>query len=416
MISLLYLKQNPKAFPAVVVCPAGVKFHWEHETVQFLGIRPAVCEGRKPHGYSPDPIPQLTIVNYDILRDWCGWLKRLGPKTVVLDECHYLASGRAKRTQAAKRLCRSVSHVLALSGTPLVNRPLELFHTLNIIDRQTFNSRWSFAQTFCGPKWTPWGWGYKGASNTEQLYELLSSTCMIRKRKAEVLSQLPDKSRRVFTVPMSRPEEYEQAERDFVGWLMKQDPLKANKAVRAEAVTKLGYLKRLAARLKLRAVVEWINEFLHETEEKLVVFCCYRKALQAIVRRCPVRSVVVDGSVTGKRRKLAIDQFQKDRQTRLFVGNIRAAGVGITLTAASTVAFAELDWVPGAHVQAEDRCHRIGQGQPVTAWYFVAHGTIEERLCEVIQQKQEVLSAVLDGGPVPEDLDVYTQLLREMRK
>jgi len=172
----------------------------------------------------------------------------------------------------------------------------------------------------------------------------------------------------------------------------------------------------LAAKLKLKAAVEWINEWLEQNpDEKLVVFAHHRKCLEALERRLEAKSVVIDGSVTGQKRSLLVKQFQTDPGTRLLLGNILAAGVGITLTAAHNVVFAEMAWRPGDHIQGEDRCYRIGTTETVWCTYLVAHGTIEERLCRIVQRKQKVLSSVLDGGPVEGDLNVFDQLLAELK-
>jgi len=418
LMTLHYLRRNPDALPAVVVCPASVKYFWEQEALNIGKIRVSVLEGQTPggNGRCLTP-PRLAIVNYDILRFWLDWLRRLKPRTVILDEIQYTAN-RTKRTAAARSLCRGVPHVIGLSGTPLVNRPMELFNGLKMIRPNVFRSRWSFGHSYCNPKWTPWGYDFKGASNTEELHGLLTETCMIRRRKADVLPELPGKVRRVVPLPMRNEDEYRKADLDFVGWLRRRDSAKANRASRAEALVKAGYLLRLTARLKLKYVVEWVNRFLSsESGEKLILFAIHRKMIEALHRRCAGRSVVIDGSVTGRRRKATVDRFRRDNRVRLLIGNIKAAGVGLDgLQVASNAAFCELPWQPGAVTQAEGRPHRIGTVRTVWIYYLVAHGTIEERLCEILQRKQETLSATLDGGSVEGDLDVFDLLLSKTRE
>ena len=416
LIALTWLDRHPGAFPAVVICPAAVKYHWEREALG-VGVRASVLEGQTPsrNGWAGSQ-PKLVVVNYDILDHWLGWLKKLKPRTIICDECQMTMSPRAIRSKATRALCRGVPHVLALSGTPLVNRPIELFTTLNIIRPDVWKNRWSYGHRFCGPKWTPWGYKFQGASHTSELNESLLSTCMIRRRKADVLPELPTKVREVIPIPMSDPAEYRRAKDDFLNWLRRQDPVKAQRASHAQTLVKIGCLKRLAARLKLRYVVEWIERFLENTDEKLVVFAVHRKMIEALQRRCPAKSLVIDGTVTGRKRAAVVDRFQRDSEVRVLIGNIQAAGVGITLTAANNVVFAELPWRPGDCTQAEDRCHRIGTTQTVWVTYLVAHDTIEELLCELIQHKQGMLSATLDGGPTEGDIDLFTQLMRMLEK
>jgi len=230
------------------------------------------------------------------------------------------------------------------------------------------------------------------------------------------MQELPDKIRKVIPISLSSYEEYRKAQEDFSNWLRRQDAAKAEKAGQAEALVKMGYLLRLVARLKLPYTVKWINEFLQDTDEKLVVFAVHRKMIAALERRCKSKSVVIDGSVIGRKRSYRVDQFQRDKSTRLLIGNIKAAGIRITLTAASVSAFAELSWVPGEHTQAEDRLHRISQKDTVWANYLIARNTIEEKLCRVIQRKQEIVSTTLDGSRVIGDLDVFNILMKELKK
>jgi len=417
LISLGILRrQRIESFPAVVVCPASVKHFWEAEAIR-MGIRPTVLEGQKvPKGRKLKP-PRLTIINYDILRFWVPLLIKQGISTLILDETQYIANRATKRTRACTQLGRKAKHVLALSGTPLVNRPAELWPTLHIIRPDIYKSFWSYAQRYCRPRRTPWGWDYSGASNTDDLHRKLTRTGMVRRLKRDVLRDLPDKMRSVVPVPITDMKEYVMARDNFISWLKQRRADRVVTAQKAEQLTKIGYLLRLCAKLKLKSVVEWCNEFLDDSDEKLVIFAVHRKMIEALNRRVGGgKHVIVDGSVTGRMRKIAVDQFQRDPKTRVFIGNIKAAGVGITLTAASNVAFAELYWRPGDFTQAEDRCHRIGAESTVWAHYLVAHGTIEERLAQIIQEKQQVIRDVLDGDRVVEedDLNVWDQLVREM--
>ena len=332
---------------------------------------------------------------------------------VLVSNCQALVNPNAKRTRAMKKLVKGVPNVFALSGTPLLNRPMELFPTLSVLRPDVFESRWSFGHQFCEANFTPYGWQYKGATNTEELNKLLLKTCMIRRRKIDVLKDLPEKIRQVVPMDLSDKNEYRKANLDFAAWLHKKDPAKAMTSLKAETLTKMGYLLRLAAELKLPSVLEWINEWLLESDEKLIVFAEHQTIIKALKEKCNAKSVVIDGSVIKNDRTMAVDIFQRDPKTRLLIGS-KAASTGITLTAASTVAFAELWWRPGDHLQAEDRPHRIGQTETVLAHYFVARGTIEEKLCRILQEKQEVISSVMDGGPQVTDISIYQQLLREM--
>jgi SNF2 family DNA or RNA helicase len=239
---------------------------------------------------------------------------------------------------------------------------------------------------------------------------------MVRYLKQDVLPQLPDKVRRVIPLEMENPEEYKQAQNNFIAWLKENAPGRITSSFRALTLARTGELVRIAARLKLKGVVDWCNRFLEETEEKLIVFAVHRKCIETLKRRINAESVVVDGSVTGRLRHDTVKEFQRNPNIRVFIGNIHAAGIGINLVQSSTVVFAELWWRPGDHTQAEDRIHRIGQEQQPWIYYFVAAGSIEETLCRIIQKKQEVIRNTLDGRRAVDKMNVHDQLLLELKR
>ena len=413
---LWWWEKHPEAHPGLVVCPASAKAVWEHEALNNLGVRPYVIEGTRPRRMDLEGSrPQLVVVNYDVLHRWTETLRKFGFRSLFVDECHYCKNTTAQRTNAVRSLAKGIEHVIVISGTPLTNRPIELFPALQMVLPSVFRSRIAFAHEYCKPRWTPWGWKYDGACRIPELHDLLKQTCMVRHLKRDVLPELPEKTRRVLPLALFDESEYREASDSFLAWVGRTNPARLLSAERAEALVRLGELKRLAARLKLRAVVDWTNEWLESyPSEKLVMFAVHRKMIEALVRRVRAKSVVIDGSVSGRMRKAVVDQFQQDRSTRLCVGNIRAAGVAITLTASSTAAFCELDWVPANMMQAEDRIHRIGQTKPSWIWWLVAAGTIEDDLCSILERKQRVVSGVLDGSDAEDDLDVYRQLLKKI--
>jgi len=418
--ALLWMKQaGSSVYPAIVVCPASLKWVWEKEAIEQINVRAIVLDGQKPSKKSVLEIPKLIIINYEILQYWEAWLKKIKAQTIAFDESHYLKSSGAIRTRTSKSLAKKIPNVIGISGTPLTNRPDELWNIISIVRPDIFSSRYAYRWRYCKPVLKPWGWDYKGATNLKELHRKLSSTMMIRRLKKDVLSELPAKTRHVIPLDISPKAriEYNQAQNNFLQWLSKTQALnKVRAAEKAEALVKLGYLRRLAANSKMKGVFDWIDNFLEEDDGKLIVFANHKNIIQQVKERYNKVCVVVDGSVTGKKRKNAVKGFQNNKRIRLFIGNIKAAGVGITLHASSTVAFIELDYVPANHTQAEDRPHRIGQKNAVNIYYLVARNTIEEDLCEIIQAKQEILSQVLDGKRQKDDLDVWSQLQERLLK
>lgn len=407
----------------VIITPASLKLNWQREGMHHFNLRSEVLSGLVPHT-SRLLRGRKYIINYDVLfgrkgqkLTWMQVLSELKPDLVICDECHYIKSLNTKRTKAVKQICKDAPHVIMISGTPLTNRPAELFPALNILHPAEFPSFSQYGWRYCSPKMTPWGMNYSGASNLDELHERLSNLCMIRRRKKDVLKQLPDKTRSVIPIDLSAADrkEYNKAEKEFISWLRNFNPTAAKKAERAEYLVKRGYLKRLAGSLKLNAVMEWIENFLTESDEKLIFFGIHKKFLQPIYQRFKEDAVLVNGSVNSSDRQKAFDAFTNQKKKRLFIGNIQAAGVGWNGQVASNVAFGEMGWTPGEHTQAEDRAHRIGQTRGVMCHYLVSAGTIEESLCKIIQEKQQTLTSILDGNNEVE-LDIMIKLNQELLK
>lgn len=413
--SLLWLERNINtALPCVVVCPASVKWAWQNEAATHIGMASQVLSGKKTGEFFLDR-NKLIIINYDILSSWLPRLKELKPQTLILDESHYLITRNSQRTRAVKALATGTRNILALSGTPLTNRPAELWPTLNILRPDLFPAFFPYAQTYCAPKKTPWGWDFRGAARLPELHDKLTNNLMIRRKEEDVLS-LPPKTRIVLPVDIDRKKEYQKAESDFLLWLAQKKPSRVNSAAQAEALVKVGYLKRLAAQLKMSQTLRWIDDFIQTSTGKIVLFAVHKDIVTSLEKKYKGIAVSITGETPAGKRQTNINLFQEDKKIRVFIGNIRAAGTGITLTAANTVCFVELGWTPGEHIQAEKRCHRISTKSRVSCYYLIGKGTIEEKILSVIQTKQGVLSSTLDGGKSADDIDIYTQLIQMIGK
>lgn len=414
-----WLAIHPDIRPAIVVCPATVKQNWAREIKKWFVKPQNVCV-LKGQGGKHLPKADIYIINYDILHFWKDKLLSAQPQALILDESHYIKNPKTIRTTTImdkdEGMGRRIPNVICLSGTPVINRPIEFYNTIRLINWKLFPSRFQFAKDYCAAKHTRWGWDFNGASNTEELHQTLSGTIMLRRRKVDVLKDLPPKQRTVVPIEMENGEaaEYSRAENNFIGWLSATAGTEAaRKAAKAEALVKIEYLKQLALKGKIAAVQQWITDFLG-SGEKLVVFCTHTDTVDWLVNTFGPVAVRLDGSTSQTARQQAIDSFQNDPKVRLFVGNIKAAGVGITLTAASNTCFIELGWTPGEHSQAEDRVHRIGQeADSVNAWYLLAQNTVEEDIAELLDYKSDVLSSILDGKPFEEE-HMLTKLMERM--
>lgn len=411
--ALAWLQLHPEKRPAVIICPASLKLNWKKEAKTWLKDPDIhILSGKRPYSI---PYKDILIINYDILADWVEKLKTMNPQVLIADECHLVKNNKTKRTKAIKKLAKTIPHIICLSGTPIVNRPIELYNAITLVDSTVVPSYWHYAQRYCGARHNGFGWDFTGASNTEELHEILTSTIMIRRTKKEVLQELPDKIYTIIPVELDNHNEYTYAENDFISWIAENKGEKAaEKAGNAETLAKIETLKQIAVRGKLKQAVEWIKNFL-ETNEKLIVFAVHKFVIDTLMKEFKDTAVKVDGSVTGKKRQEAVDRFQTDGTVRLFVGNIQAAGVGLTLTAASSVAFLELPWTPGELTQAEDRCHRIGQKNVVNVYYLLGTETIEEKIARMLDSKRKVLDAVLDGKETEEE-SLLSALINEYKE
>lgn len=406
--ALAYLQLHPELRPAIIVVPASLKLNWLKEAKNWMD-KPncQVLSGTKAN---LPIIGDILIINYDILNAWLPTLKTIKPQVLVLDEVHYIKNSHTTRTKAVKVLKKICPHMIALSGTPIINRPVEAYNIIKLLDPTTL-SFFSFAQRYCGAKHNGFGWDFNGASNTEELHKKLTDTIMIRRMKSEVLKDLPAKIRSFVPIEMKNASRYQKAEANFINWIRENKGIDAaRKAGNAEALVEIETLKQVSVEEKMPGVIDWIQNFL-ESGEKLIMFANHKFVIDALMDAFPGVSVKIDGSVANADRQKAVDNFQNNPDIRLFIGNIKAAGVGITLTAASNVGFVELPWTPGELDQAEDRAHRIGQQNTVNIHYLLADGTIENEIAEMLDKKRKVLVQVLDGKAVDEN-SLFSELMK----
>lgn len=396
--SISYFKINSILRPVLVVCPASVKLNWQRE-IKLWGEENSYII----YGETPSYLPKVPwyIINYDILDSWKNILIEKEFQGVIIDEVQMISNPSAKRTKAIQFIKKNLSSVrfIALSGTPIRNRPSEFFSILNLIDSKEFSNRWKYLHRYCNPKHNGFGWTFNGASNLEELNGRIQKY-MLRRLKEEVLKELPPK-RKIF-VPMELDpielSQYKDSSKEFMSWV--KEHIKSGIKVQDQ----IEKLKQQAYITKRNSVVQWIKDFL-ETEDKLIVFAYHRKVIDDLYEKFSKIAVKVDGTITGDKRQEAIDSFQNKDKIKLFIGQITAAGIGINLTASSSVAFIEFPWTSADIEQAIDRVHRIGQkADIVSAYFLVAEGTVEEDIMDLLQGKYKVVKQILDGE---EDKDLF---------
>ena len=368
----------------LIVCPASLRVNWKRELDRWL----------LPHLQST---LHVEIVSYEeVVREYIEFDEY---DLIVFDEAHYLKNPEAKRTKAC--LALEAKTRLFLTGTPVVNRPMDLFPILQSLGMKL--SRTEFGKRYCGGKlvcirWKPtkrYAWDFSGASHTDELNKVLRAQVMVRRTKREVLHDLPPKIRQVIELSIpdgESPELKAAVTRMFDGMESAAANLAELKKVAFEELSKA----RLdLARNKLPHVEEFVRDLLAE-EDKVVVFAHHREIIEALrIDLADYGTVSLYGGMTDAQKDAAVTRFQTDPNIRVFVGQIQAAGTGLTLTSAHTVVFAELDWVPGNVTQAEDRCHRIGQGDPVRVIHLVAADSIDARMVRALVDKQNTIDEVM---------------------
>jgi len=426
------INADPAIRRVLVICPASLKLNWRNEMQDWLTrsfaifVSPVTVSGSAVPVYSD----VIEIINYDVLHKWeVGSLvpPNGGIDLLILDEGHYIKNPQSRRAKEVRRIAKLAKRVVVITGTPIMNRPVELWPILQIVDPETWDppgfvkgkrvgagegaSFFRFAKTYCDAHQESYKtrqgershWVFSGASNLDRLQERLKSGCMIRRLKKDVLQDLPDKLRQiiVFEPPAVQRGKREVDDGDLFPDLSEATyerivrQLRADKALMSE----ISKRRREQGIGKIPAVAEHIANLLDEVE-KVVLFAHHHEVVDGLYEILKsFGCVVLDGRCNEKQRAAAVATFQEDPNCRIFLGSIGAASVGLTLTAASNVVFAELDWVPANMTQAEDRCHRIGQKNAVLVQHLVLDGSLDARMAKVVVKKQKIVNQALDVMP-----------------
>jgi SNF2 family DNA or RNA helicase len=398
---------DPTAWTALVICPASLKLNWKKEFEKWStkGSKVAVV---KP-GLKAFPVADVIIINYELLSKWRSELRSIDWHIMIVDEAHYVKNPKTGRTKeifghkatkdkVTKEIVTKALEPLKagrrlfLTGTPIVNRPKELWPIISALAPGFEKDFFAYAKKYCNAFQTRFGWDFSGASNLDDLQERMRSQFMVRRLKKDVLKELPPKRRQVLVLESKGLEAIlEKEKRTYEQY---KESL-AEGDFETPAFHEMSKVRKDVAVAKTPFIVEHVQEALEELD-KVCVFVHHYEVVDALLAAFGDSCVHIDGRSANEDRQAAVERFQSDPTCKVFVGTIRAAGVGITLTASSTVIFGELDWVPGNVSQAEDRCHRIGQMDTVFVRHLVLEGSLDERMAQVIIDKQEVIDMALD--------------------
>ncbi len=316
-LETLTLIKEMKPRLTVVTCPKAVKLHWQREAMLHYKMPVQLLSSTNLSLAKTLSREGIIVLNHDILKAWLPVLRGMKPDMVVADECHAFQSMKTQRTKAFRLLCQGVSKVICISGTPLTNKPWELFPVLNILCPQEFCSPFAFGHRFCDATMIFGHWVFNGAKHLKELHQKLTQLCMIRRTKAEVLKFLPPIRQSVLPLELPNRREYDKASGDVIAWLSEKDMGAAQRAARAEGFTRFGVLKRLAARLKLPLVMDWVDDFLIESEGKLLLGVIHKDVVATLYKRYSKLCSVIDGSKTD--RKVVED----DGTLHITIGQVR---------------------------------------------------------------------------------------------
>ena len=395
----------------LIICPASLKINWQREIENYSNRSIFIAEGKK---FSTES--DFVIVNYDILKNFHdsdpkkkeeSLLIQSNFDLVILDEAHMISNAQAQRTKIINSFVKNIDKVWLLTGTPMTSRPMNYYNLLNIIESPVAQNWKAYAIRYCqGFQFTAGKrkvWNVSGASNLEELRDRTSKQ-ILRRLKEDVLD-LPDK---IITPVYLRlkSKEYEELMGDYYDWYDKNPDESSSLTVQ---FSKLMKVRKVIANEKTRQTIEFAENIIDQGK-KVIIFTNFTDTLQTIYHHFGKHAVYLDGSCSNSVRQQAVDSFQNDEKIKVFVGNLKAAGVGLTLTSAEAVIMNDLSFVPAEHAQAEDRAYRYGQKSNVLVYYPLFENTIEGVIYDILNKKKQIIRTVMgdeiqeSGGDIAEEI------------
>jgi len=399
----------------LIICPASLKINWQREIENYSDRTVYIAEGKK---FSTEA--DFVIVNYDILKNFHDMkdkgkslLNQSNFELVILDEAHMISNPQAQRTKIINHYVKDIKRVWLLTGTPMTSRPMNYYNLLNIIESPVAQNWMAYAIRYCQGYQFMAGkrkvWNVTGASNLEELRDRTSKQ-ILRRLKEDVLD-LPDKIISPVYLRL-KSKEYEELMGEYYDWF---DNKKDESSSLTVQFSKLMKVRKVIANEKTKQTIEFAENII-EQGKKVIIFTNFTDTLQTIYQHFGKQAVYLDGSCSKPHRQNAVDEFQENDKIKVFVGNLKAAGVGLTLTAAEVVIMNDLSFVPAEHAQAEDRAYRYGQKSNVLVYYPLYENTIEGAVYDILNRKKEIIRTVM-GDEQPENVgDVVEEILSLINK
>jgi SWI/SNF-related matrix-associated actin-dependent regulator 1 of chromatin subfamily A len=399
----------------LIICPATLKINWKREIENYSDKSIYIAESKN---FSTEA--DFVIINYDIIKNFHDTKKKDDSQVlaanfdlVIVDEAHYIKNATAQRTKLINDIVKKTERLWLLTGTPMTSRPIDYFNLLSIIDSPVAKNWMAYAIRYCSGYQFKVGnrkvWNVTGASNLEELRDRTVGLTL-RRLKENVLD-LPDK---IITPVYLRlkSKEYENVMGEYYDWYDKNPEESKSLTVQ---FTKLTKVRQIIADEKIKQTIELAENIL-EQDKKVIIFCNFTDSLNKITEHFGKTAVKLDGSMSKPERQNSVDQFQDNPKVKVFVGNIKAAGVGITLTAAEAVIMNDLSFLPSDHAQAEDRAYRYGQKNNVLVYYPIFENTIEGIIYDILNNKKQVIATVMGDNQHPADMaEEILQRINELR-
>ena len=392
----------------LIICPATLKINWKREIENYSDKSIYISEGKNFNGDA-----DFVIINYDIIKNFHTTKKKENSQIldsnfdlVIVDEAHYIKNATAQRTKLINDLVKKVDRLWLLTGTPMTSRPMDYFNLLSLVDSPVAKNWMAYAIRYCqGYQFNAGGrkiWNVTGASNLEELRDRTAGLTL-RRLKENVLN-LPDK---IITPVYLRLKSkmYEAIMGEYYDWYDKNPEESKSLTVQ---FTKLTKIRQVIADEKITQTIE-LAENIIEQGKKVIIFCNFTDSLEKITEHFGKMAVKLNGTMSKTEKQYSVDQFQENDKIKVFVGNIKAAGVGITLTAAEAVIFNDLSFLPSDHAQAEDRSYRYGQKCNVLVYYPIFENTIEGIIYDMLTNKKNIFETVM--GDNIEKGDIVEQMM-----
>jgi SWI/SNF-related matrix-associated actin-dependent regulator 1 of chromatin subfamily A len=392
-----------------------LKINWKREIENYSDKSIYIAEGK-----NFDPNNDFVIINYDIIKNFHDTKRKDESQIisanfdlVIVDEAHYIKNAQAQRTKLINDIVKKVDRIWLLTGTPMTSRPIDYYNLLSLVDSPVAKNWMAYVIRYCsgyqfrvGPRKV---WNVMGASNLEELRDR-TSNLTLRRLKEDVLD-LPDKIITPIYLRL-KSKEYEEVMGEYYNWYEKNPEESKSLTVQ---FTKLTKVRQIIADEKITQTIE-LAENIIEQDKKVIIFCNFTNSLNKILEHFGKTAVKLDGSMSKAERQFSVDQFQENDKIKVFVGNIKAAGVGITLTAAEAVIMNDLSFLPSDHSQAEDRAYRYGQKSNVLVYYPIFENTIEGIIYDILNKKKHVIATVMgDNNNSADYVEEILQRINEMR-